>query len=470
MACLLLMGSLPGALSESEADISLTEAIQIDAGDLLTDADAAFSQDAIAPEALALPQLEGIANATMANASQPIALTVSKSVIKSITVRLIYQIVVPGKTIRACKSSKKSVATVSDKGLIRTLKTGKVKIAVYLTDGTKLILKLKVYGKKVPTGVTINEGRSTLLYVREKLQLSATVSPSTASQEVTWKSSASKVAYVNSKGVVIARKAGTAVISAITSNDRRARFKVTVKKNTSGHYMISHAMGGIGGYDYSNCLEAFKENYREGYRIFEVDFQYTSDGKLVLWHKWDNRFSSKYKAGYKPTYAQFMNSRIYDKYTPMDVERLLKLMDEYPNARIVTDTKYTEISTVKKQFNFIVSTARELGISDVLDRFIVEVYNYDMFNAVKKIYPFKEYMMILYKAYKQAPSTSKMKSLAKYCKENGIKTIAMNYKWWKSSYAPILESYGIESALHTVNDASDAEDFFEDGVTALFTD
>ena len=61
---------------------------------------------------------------------------------------------------------------------------------------------------------------------------------------------------------------------------KRGSFKVTVNKASDGKYMICHAMGGIDGNDYSNSLEAFKHNYAKGHRYFEVDFQYTSDGKV----------------------------------------------------------------------------------------------------------------------------------------------------------------------------------------------
>ena len=472
LACLLLGSVLTGAWAEGDAVEIIPEDLPSVELDLLPPEDAGDLDAPLDSEVLILPEAEELSEAIVTNSSSSDAetLTISKSVTKRVTVGHTYQIKVADKTIKTCKSNNKKVATVSKSGLVNTLKTGTAKITITPTKGSKLVLKLKVYGKKVPVSVAIDQGKEAEMTVGETLQLSATVAPSTASQKVTWKSSKTSVATVSSKGVVKAKKAGTATISATTSNDRTAKLKVTVTRSYDGHYVISHAMGGVDGNEYSNSLEAFLENYAEGHRIFEVDFQYTSDDKLVLWHNWKNRFSSKYKSGYVPTYKQFMKSKIYGEYTPLDVERLLKLMADYPDVRIVTDTKYADAGIAKKQFKFIVSTAKEMGLKRVLDRFVVEVYTTDMFKAVKKIYPFKEYMMTLYRAFKKAPSNSKMKSLAKYGKEHGISTIVMDAKWWKSSYASILDAYGIESALFTVNDWDDAEDFFDDGVTALFTD
>lgn len=384
LACLLTAAALP----------SLAET-----GDITVE-DGAFIEDsapAIIDGVLSLPDMglsigalesEAPLAVSAENATQAVGLSISKSCTKQATLGLSYQISIPGKKIKSCKTSDAKIATVTKLGLVKTKKVGTVDITVTPNKGKALVLTLKV------------------------------VKPKPAEKK----------------------------------------------------YMISHAMGGIDGYNYSNCLEGFLENYAEGHRIFEVDMEYTSDGRIVLWHHWDRPFCSKYKKGKKPTYEQFMNSKIYDRYTPMDLEALLKLMAEYPDIRVVTDSKYTKTSIVKKQFKTIVSTAKKLGVSSVLDRLVVEIYTKDMFDVVDGVYHFKEYMMTLYKVFDKAPSSSKLKSMARFCQRKGIATIAMYADWWKSRYANIIKSYGLDIALYTVNDAREAREYFDDGVNALFTD
>ncbi len=63
------------------------------------------------------------------------------------------------------------------------------------------------------------------------LQLKVTFKPKNVTdQTLTWKSSNSKVAKVDKNGKVTAKKKGTCVITAISSNGKKAKCKITVKK------------------------------------------------------------------------------------------------------------------------------------------------------------------------------------------------------------------------------------------------
>lgn len=405
--------------------------------------------------------------------ASPTVISISKSAKKTVYVGTKYQIEVPEKTIKSCKSSKKKYAKVNNAGLITPKKEGKAKITVTLTNKKKLTLTLKVVDPTIPKKVAISQGKSAKVDRGDTLQLSAVVSPATADQKVKWKSSDKSIAKVNADGLVTAVSVGKVKITATTGNKKKATLTLTVKRAprpVDHPYMISHAMGGVGGYNYTNSLEGFKENYAEGHRVFEVDIELTSDNRMVLCHGWNKQLCSKHKAGYQPTYKQFMGYKLKDKYTPLSLEDLLRLMDKYPDIRVITDTRYKKISIVKSQFKTIVNTARNLGLEHVLDRLTVEVYTEDMYKAVKGIYPFKSYVFTLYQLFSKAPSTSQLKSVGAFCKKNHIGTVAMYAKWWKWKYADVLDPYGVEIALYTTNDPDDALRYLNDGVTALFTD
>ncbi len=462
LACLLMTSAL-GTLAEPEGIVIDGESAPGDIDAVVDAGDLSLSVDDLGVSLLAN---EGDGEDELL----PIELSIKKSATKKVILGFDYQVKVPGKQIKRCKSSDKKIATVTDKGLIHTKKAGEAKITITLKKGSDIKLKLKVIDPTIPTAVTINEGTKATMVLGGTKQLTATVTPDTAPQTVTWKSSNTDVASVDEDGLVTALTPGLSTITAVTGNKLKAQLTVKVRRTASGHYMISHAMGGIDGYSYSNCLEGFLENYEEGHRIFEVDMQLTSDGKIVLWHDWGRRFCSKYPKDYTPTYAQFMNSRIYDEYTPLDLDALLKLMAQYPDIHIITDSKHSSSTIVKKQFKAIVSTARKLGIPEVLDRFIVELYTKDMYKVVEGIYHFREYILTLYKIFGKAPSKSKLQNLASFCKKNGINTVAMYAKWWNPKYTGYVKSYGVDLALYTVNSSYEAQKYFDEGVNALFTD
>jgi len=77
--------------------------------------------------------------------------------------------------------------------------------------------------------VKLNKKKATLT-VNKKISLKATVKPSdTTDKTITWKTSNKKVATVDKNGKVTAKKKGTCVITAVTSNGKKAKCKITVK-------------------------------------------------------------------------------------------------------------------------------------------------------------------------------------------------------------------------------------------------
>lgn len=87
------------------------------------------------------------------------------------------------------------------------------------------------------TSVDISEN-SQELAVGGTLDLTATVSPSSASSTVYWDSDKTDIATVSSDGVVTAKSAGVATISATTSNSKTDSIVITVKATSSTEYDI----------------------------------------------------------------------------------------------------------------------------------------------------------------------------------------------------------------------------------------
>ena len=79
-----------------------------------------------------------------------------------------------------------------------------------------------------PTGVTLDCTGTVTLNLGETLQLNATIAPEEAKNTLTWKSSSTAYATVNSSGLVTPVKEGTTTITVTTVNSKTASVKVTV--------------------------------------------------------------------------------------------------------------------------------------------------------------------------------------------------------------------------------------------------
>ena len=101
---------------------------------------------------------------------------------------------------------------------------------------------------------------------------------------------------------------------------------------------IAHAGGEVNGIKSTNSKNALDENYKKGFRIFELDIIETSDGKLVAAHDWNMwaRFTD-YTGTLPPTHAQFMKQKIYGDYITMDMDGINAWFKNHPDATLVTD-------------------------------------------------------------------------------------------------------------------------------------
>lgn len=129
------------------------------------------------------------------------------------------------------KSSNEKVAKVSDNGKLSIKKKGTVEITAETADGQKQTITFKAGKKPVKAKKIILNGKKTIK-VNKSQVLKATVLPATAdNQKVTWTSSDKKIATVNSKGKVTAKKKGTVKITAMAKDGSKTKavFKIKIK-------------------------------------------------------------------------------------------------------------------------------------------------------------------------------------------------------------------------------------------------
>ena len=129
-------------------------------------------------------------------------------------------------------SSNEAVAAVDSNGKVTAKKAGTAVITATSSNGKTAGCTVTVKQKEIAiTGISLNKS-TTSLTEGESETLTATITPSNATGDKTvkWSSSNEAVAAVDSNGKVTAKKAGTAVITATSSNGKTASCTVTVKQ------------------------------------------------------------------------------------------------------------------------------------------------------------------------------------------------------------------------------------------------
>ena len=125
-------------------------------------------------------------------------------------------------------TSDKKIATVKN-GKVTVKKSGTVTITARTADGKAAKVKLKAGKQKVKVSKVKIAGKK-IMKVKGKQTLSLTVTPATADNtKVTWSSSDKKIASVDKKGKVTAKKKGTVTITAKAKDGSGKKSSIKIK-------------------------------------------------------------------------------------------------------------------------------------------------------------------------------------------------------------------------------------------------
>lgn len=190
------------------------------------------------------------------------------------------------------KSSKSAVASVDENGVVTAHKAGTAVITCRTNDGSNLKRTCNITVKaQPPTQLTLEGGAQSLtLLPGAQQQLSYAIQPANAvNQKVTWKSSKTAVAKVNSSGLVTAVKPGTAVITCKTkAGGLTAKITIQVGLQESSIYYLAVGQAEYagnsrlpGGYDDAKRFAATLESCDFGEQSMTGEVQYNLTGSQL---------------------------------------------------------------------------------------------------------------------------------------------------------------------------------------------
>lgn len=235
--------------------------------------------------------------------------------------------------------------------------------------------------------------------------------------------------------------------------------------------LIAHALGDIDDNNYTNSLEALTESIEEGYKLVEADILLTSDNQLVLRHDWQIERFIKFNQSYTddgsgiyiPSLDEFKSYKIYDQYTSMTFRDLLKFMQKHKDFYVITDTKYLTPEEYYPQFDLIV---KEINSVDpkLIDRFVIQFYNLDMYYNLKETYSFKDYIFTIY----AVDITNE--EIINFMNHNQLKYLTMYEGRITPEFINELTGYGIFTLTRTINDLNKVNEYMSIGLDGFYTD
>ena len=235
-------------------------------------------------------------------------------------------------------SSNDSVATVSG-GKITGVSTGTATITAKTYNGKSATCTVTVQTNPdivKPSGITVSPTSLTIT-AGETGDLTATVLPSNATNKtVTWTSSDTSVATVNSSGVVTAVAQGTATITASTFNGKTATAEITVEGKqfqTVDHGFYFEKPSGWGSninvyiYDKNASTEvsAWPGNKMTdcGDGMYSYEYQTSSSGVRIIFNDGGNQSPGSGQEGFTYTDQGVYNTSgmqyVYEKPVVVDV-------------------------------------------------------------------------------------------------------------------------------------------------------
>ena len=125
-------------------------------------------------------------------------------------------------------SSDEKIAKVDKNGKVTALKAGKATITVKSASGKKATCEVTVEDGIMVTSIKLNKTSLEIIYGSTN-KLIATITPSNATEGITWSSSNEKIVTVNKNGEITTVAAGVAKITVKSASGKTAECTVTVK-------------------------------------------------------------------------------------------------------------------------------------------------------------------------------------------------------------------------------------------------
>lgn len=219
--------------------------------------------------------------------------------------------------------------------------------------------------------------------------------------------------------------------------------------------LIAHAGGGIDGLTYTNSLEALESNYEKGFRYFELDFEWTSDGELVAIHNWENSVRNLFGSSPKIySYEEFKEAEMVGNLTQLTFEDVANWIHLNPDAFVITDIKTGNLDALE-----YIST----NYPEIIPNLIPQICSFEEYEPTK-IFGYENVILTLYRKWYSDSQ------IVKFAKNNELFGVTMHYSRGLTDLPSKLNGEGVYVMAHTINDKEILNELMKNNINGLYTD
>lgn len=226
-------------------------------------------------------------------------------------------------------------------------------------------------------------------------------------------------------------------------------------KRVEPEALISHAGGRIEGLSYTNSKEAIDKSYENGYKLIELDFEWTTDENLVLIHDWKGYVKDAFSV--EPNIystEEFKGFNMIKGLTQMSLEDLAGWLYEHEDVYIVTDIKKDNVEALK-----LISRR----YPDLIHQFIPQIYKLNEFIPVQGL----GYTNIILTLYMSNYTDDE---LIDFVKRHEVFAVTMPIDRARTELPTKLKKENVFVYSHTINQKDLRQELEQNGIDGFYTD
>lgn len=220
---------------------------------------------------------------------------------------------------------------------------------------------------------------------------------------------------------------------------------------------VAHAGGTVNGLGNTNSLDALDASYAAGHRVFEVDFERTTDGRVVALHDWEHSWMwlhPKATRSGRQDLRTFLSEPMISCLRPMTWETIAEWLRHHDDALLVTDVKDDNVWVLA-----VMAADR-----DLVPRVIPQIYAFREYAPVRAL----GYQRILLTLYRLRWGTWSILRFLRSHPAAGI--VCAPARARRGALGIRARELGVPVFAHTVNDEREVTELESVGVSGIYTD